>query len=569
MRSTEGMAVLVDDLLVQARSFELRSGNGTTTVEVYFGASRSWFEYFSWGVGTDATPRELADLETDIRVRPPERFGAGASFPERTMVWDEARLTIMNHPGAAPSAELAKLVAFFLDLDDDGVLDLAAGNESAISVLLGAGDGSFAAQPDLVPPSGVLGLAAGDLDGDGRDAQRPRIISAPTSVDLNEWFTATTNTAVEEFVLVRMASATHSVNLDQRRIPLSFTDQGNLSYRLHTPDDPGIVIPGAYMLFALDSSGVPSVASIVTVSSDVDPGGGSGSASGTVTDANGSPAGGVDIDLFVANPDGSRGAWLRSTATADDGGFQFTLDAGSYVLTFIAPEGQTFTNGSRWHHTPVSISSGEAVSGLDAMLTGAGNGDGGVSGIVTAENGDPIGGIVVDLFQANADGSRGGWLQSTTTGPDGLYALTTSAGCYVLTFIAPEGLTFTNGSPWYQPSQCVAAGQQVGGIDAVVAGGGGGGQSSIAGTVFRSGNGVAAVAVDLFAASADGSRGAWLAQATTDASGAYSFVVEPGCYVLTFIAPEGLTFTNGSQWYQPSQCVAAAQQVGGIDASLN
>jgi galactose oxidase len=73
-----------------------------------------------------------------------------------------------------------------------------------------------------------------------------------------------TDRAVASFALVRMASATHSVNTDQRRIPLSFTGTtGN--YQLGIPADRGVVLPGNYMLFALDASGVPSVARTINI----------------------------------------------------------------------------------------------------------------------------------------------------------------------------------------------------------------------------------------------------------------------------------------------------------------
>jgi galactose oxidase len=73
-----------------------------------------------------------------------------------------------------------------------------------------------------------------------------------------------TDRAVASFALVRMASATHSVNTDQRRIPLSFTGTtGN--YQLGIPADQGVVLPGNYMLFALDASGVPSVARTINI----------------------------------------------------------------------------------------------------------------------------------------------------------------------------------------------------------------------------------------------------------------------------------------------------------------
>jgi galactose oxidase len=60
-----------------------------------------------------------------------------------------------------------------------------------------------------------------------------------------------------------MASATHSVNTDQRRIPLTFSGTAG-RYVLRIPADSGVVLPGNYMLFALEG-GVPSVARTLNI----------------------------------------------------------------------------------------------------------------------------------------------------------------------------------------------------------------------------------------------------------------------------------------------------------------
>jgi galactose oxidase len=75
-----------------------------------------------------------------------------------------------------------------------------------------------------------------------------------------------TNTPVASFVLMRLSSATHTVNNDQRRVPLQIqSTSGTTSYTLAVPSDPGIVLPGYYMLFALSAQGVPSVSATVRI----------------------------------------------------------------------------------------------------------------------------------------------------------------------------------------------------------------------------------------------------------------------------------------------------------------
>jgi len=303
---------------------------------------------------------------------------------------------------------------------------------------------------------------------DGTPAAQPRIITAPTSVDLAQTFTVTTNTPVYQMALVRLASSTHSVNNDQRRIPLTFTaGAGNLSYRVTAPDDAGVATPGAYMLFALDADGVPSVAKIVTVTTRraADQ---PGSVAGTVTNGDGSAVAGVEVDLFSANADGSRSAFISATTSDAAGRYRFEVTPGSYVLTFIAPTGRTFTNGSQWFQPSATVGSGQAVTGLDARLNGGGATGATIGGTVTNGDGSGAAGVVVDLFAANADGSRGAFVAATATDATGRYRFDATPGCYVLTFIAPSGRTFTNGSQWFQPSACPTTGQTVGGIDATL-----------------------------------------------------------------------------------------------------
>jgi galactose oxidase len=67
--------------------------------------------------------------------------------------------------------------------------------------------------------------------------------------------------------MVRYGEATHSVDNDQRRIPLSIVSSSGDTYKLAIPGDPGIALPGPYMLFALDSRGTPSVAKTISITS--------------------------------------------------------------------------------------------------------------------------------------------------------------------------------------------------------------------------------------------------------------------------------------------------------------
>jgi hypothetical protein len=62
--------------------------------------------------------------------------------------------------------------------------------------------------------------------------------------------------------LIRFGATTHSFDAGQRFVPLSFS-AGAGSLTVTAPVNASLAPGGNYMLFIVDSSGVPSVASIV------------------------------------------------------------------------------------------------------------------------------------------------------------------------------------------------------------------------------------------------------------------------------------------------------------------
>ena len=103
------------------------------------------------------------------------------------------------------------------------------------------------------------------LNADGTAATRPVISSAPATAALGSTVTVKTSAPVVSFVLMRLSSATHSVNNDQRRIPVLLASTSGNSYSLSIPSDPGTVLPGYYWIFAFNAQGVPSVGSTVLI----------------------------------------------------------------------------------------------------------------------------------------------------------------------------------------------------------------------------------------------------------------------------------------------------------------
>ncbi|KAG6083540.1 hypothetical protein E4U33_004676 [Claviceps sp. LM78 group G4] len=98
------------------------------------------------------------------------------------------------------------------------------------------------------------------LTKDGELAPRPTIRSA---IQTDRRIAILTDSPVKTASLVRYGTATHTVNTDQRRVPLDLMDLGNNKYSVNVPSEPGIVLPGYYMLFVMNENGVPSVAKTV------------------------------------------------------------------------------------------------------------------------------------------------------------------------------------------------------------------------------------------------------------------------------------------------------------------
>ncbi|MFD1720130.1 galactose oxidase-like domain-containing protein [Amnibacterium endophyticum] len=104
------------------------------------------------------------------------------------------------------------------------------------------------------------------FDADGTPAARPIITGVPAAVRPGQTITVTTGTTASSFVLIRAGASTHSVDNDQRRVPLTVSSRSGSAVTLAVPSDTGVVLPGRYMLFAVTDRGVPSISAPVSVS---------------------------------------------------------------------------------------------------------------------------------------------------------------------------------------------------------------------------------------------------------------------------------------------------------------
>jgi hypothetical protein len=149
-------------------------------------------------------------------------------------------------------------------------------------------------------------------DGSGELAPRPEITSAPDEVAYNAPFAISTPNAasIGKVALVRLGAVTHSVNMEQRYVPLNFSADGG-ALNATAPANANIAPPGIYMLFAIGTDGVPSVARMVRVGAAAPP-----------PPPNGAPS------VSITSPsEGASFAWhaevtINATASDSDGTVQ-------------------------------------------------------------------------------------------------------------------------------------------------------------------------------------------------------------------------------------------------------
>lgn len=105
------------------------------------------------------------------------------------------------------------------------------------------------------------------FNADGSLATRPVISSSPGTMQYGAQYDIETSVRgldIASAVLVRPGATTHSFNADQRMVGLVYTPTAT-GITLTAPPNGNIAPPGYYMLFVVDTAGVPSVAAFVKV----------------------------------------------------------------------------------------------------------------------------------------------------------------------------------------------------------------------------------------------------------------------------------------------------------------
>jgi hypothetical protein len=95
---------------------------------------------------------------------------------------------------------------------------------------------------------------------------RPQIETSPVAVNYDQIFDVTSPSAadIDSISLIKPGSVTHSTSFDQRFLDLDFTQTGQ-TLSVSAPAAATHAPPGDYMMFIVNSAGVPSVASWIHV----------------------------------------------------------------------------------------------------------------------------------------------------------------------------------------------------------------------------------------------------------------------------------------------------------------
>lgn len=280
----------------------------------------------------------------------------------------------MSSAGANAFPRLYHSVSLLLP---DGTVWLAGGNPTR---------GSYVPQVEIYSPAYLF-------NADGSLATRPTITAVtPSVIGYGTSFQVQTPDAanITSVVLMKDGATTHAFNMDQRLVGLSYTT-GSSVLNVTGPPNGNIAPPGYYMLFLINSSGVPSIAKFVQVSTaptDIPP-------TGTIT----SPASNVFIapgqSVTYAGtgtaPSGSiasyswvfRGGSPATSALANPGAVTYAT-AGTYSASLIVTDSAGITDPSPKTRTitvtstpapiltAVSPTSGtQSQSNLSIVLTGS------------------------------------------------------------------------------------------------------------------------------------------------------------------------------------------------------
>ena len=312
------------------------------------------------------------------------------------------------------------------------------------------------------------------FNSNGTPATRPTITSVtPGVIGYGSSFSFQVQTpnaaSISSVVLVRPGSPTHAFDMDQRLVGLSFT-AGSGVLNVTGPPNGNIAPPGYYMLFILNTSGVPSVATFVQVSpaqTDQPP-------TGTITNPASDQTIGIGQSVYFsgtgADTDGTvtgyswvfPGGTPNTSALANPGNVTFST-LGTYTASLTVTDNAGRTDPSpptrtitvvpdfSLSATPASrsVSPGGSTSYTATVAPGTG-----FTGTVTfSVSGLPSGATATfNPTTVNTSGSTTMNVVTSSSTPTGSYPLTITGNSGGLTHTAPVTLVVATSSDTSPPT---------------------------------------------------------------------------------------------------------------------
>jgi PKD repeat protein len=219
------------------------------------------------------------------------------------------------------------------------------------------------------------------FNSDGSSASRPTFTLNSTTMNYGGSFQIQTpNTDIASVVLVRPGAPTHAFDMEQRLVELSFTAGAGV-LNVTGPPSGNIAPPGYYLLFVLNSAGVPSVASFVNVAKTPNQAPTAAIDSPT-TNVTVNPGGSVPFSGSGVDPDGgtiASYAWTfpggspASSSLASPGNVTYSTP-GTYQASLRVTDSGGLTSPAATRTVTVSDFSLTATPSSNTVLQGAGAG---------------------------------------------------------------------------------------------------------------------------------------------------------------------------------------------------
>jgi PKD repeat protein len=217
------------------------------------------------------------------------------------------------------------------------------------------------------------------FNADGTAAIRPTVTGVtPGTVGYGATFQVQTQDAAQiaSVVLVRPGAATHAFDMEQRLVGLSYTVGSGL-LNVTAPPNGNIAPPGYYMVFVLNTAGVPSVARFVRLAASVPNQPPTATITSPATNVTRNPGGSVSFAGTGSDPDGtiSAYAWTfpggtpGSSAVANPGNVTYSTP-GTYTATFTVTDNLGLTSPAATRTITVSDFSLSATPASQTVLPG-------------------------------------------------------------------------------------------------------------------------------------------------------------------------------------------------------